>query len=220
MIAHKKDLGLLVLILVVGTVVALINPLLPVADQPRQYREPDRPLRHLRHRAGLRHHHRRHRPFGRLGDRPAGRALRRPSGQCRHALAAGAAADPAHRRSLIGLVHGLLIVKLKMQPFIVTLCGLLIYRGIARFYTADATAGFSFGQSFPTLEWLTVGRSFGVPALVPRLADGRHRDVGRAAPLGFRPLSLRGRKERGGRALCRRSTATGSSSPPMSSAAS
>jgi ribose transport system permease protein len=49
-----------------------------------------------------------------------------------------------------------------MQPFIVTLCGLLIYRGVARFYTADATAGFVFGQSFPELEWLTVGRSFGI----------------------------------------------------------
>ncbi|HMB46736.1 MAG TPA: ABC transporter permease, partial [Afifellaceae bacterium] len=29
--------------------------------------------------------------------------------------------------------------------------------------TADATAGFVFGQTFPTLEWLTVGRSYGIP---------------------------------------------------------
>ena len=64
---------------------------------------------------------------------------------------------------LIGLAHGLLITRMGMQPFIVTLCGLLIYRGVARFYTADATAGFVFGQTFPWLEWLTVGRSFGVP---------------------------------------------------------
>ncbi len=64
---------------------------------------------------------------------------------------------------LIGLAHGLLVTRLNMQPFIVTLCGLLIYRGIARFYTADATAGFGFGVSFPTLEWLATGRSFGVP---------------------------------------------------------
>ena len=42
---------------------------------------------------------------------------------------------------LIGLAHGLLITRLDMQPFIVTLCGLLIYRGIARFYTADAHGG-------------------------------------------------------------------------------
>jgi ribose transport system permease protein len=46
---------------------------------------------------------------------------------------------------------------------VVTLCGLLIYRGVARWYTDDGTAGFEFGQSFPTLEWLTTGRSFGVP---------------------------------------------------------
>lgn len=59
----------------------------------------------------------------------------------------------------MGLVHGLLITKLKLQPFVVTLCGLLIYRGVARFYTQDATAGFSFGVSFPDLEWITTGRT-------------------------------------------------------------
>ena len=65
--------------------------------------------------------------------------------------------------AFIGLFHGLLITRLKMQPFIVTLCGLLFYRGIARFYTGDSTAGFGFGQSFPDLEFLAAGRSFGVP---------------------------------------------------------
>ena len=65
--------------------------------------------------------------------------------------------------ALIGLAHGLLITRLDMQPFIVTLCGLLIYRGIARFYTADGTVGFAFGQSFPALDWLTIGRTAGVP---------------------------------------------------------
>ncbi len=65
--------------------------------------------------------------------------------------------------AFIGLFHGLLITRLKMQPFIVTLCGLLFYRGIARFYTGDSTAGFAFGQSFPDLEFLAAGRSFGVP---------------------------------------------------------
>jgi ribose transport system permease protein len=65
--------------------------------------------------------------------------------------------------AVIGLFHGLLITRLRMQPFIVTLCGLLFYRGIARFYTGDSTAGFGFGQSFPDLEFLAAGRSFGVP---------------------------------------------------------
>ena len=65
--------------------------------------------------------------------------------------------------AVIGLLHGWLITRLRLQPFVVTLCGLLIYRGIARFYTADGTAGFPFGTSFPTLEWLTVGRTYGIP---------------------------------------------------------
>ncbi|HWV00295.1 MAG TPA: ABC transporter permease [Devosia sp.] len=64
---------------------------------------------------------------------------------------------------LIGVFHGLLITWLKLQPFIVTLCGLLFYRGIARFYTQDSTAGFGFGQSFPDLEFITAGRSWGIP---------------------------------------------------------
>ena len=63
----------------------------------------------------------------------------------------------------IGLAHGVLITRFKLQPFVVTLCGLLIYRGIARGYTAESTAGFPFGSSYPQLEWLTIGRSFGVP---------------------------------------------------------
>jgi len=60
---------------------------------------------------------------------------------------------------VLGAIHGLLVTRMHLQPFVVTLCGLLIYRGIARYYTQDATAGFGFGVSFPTLEWLTAGRS-------------------------------------------------------------
>ncbi|NVK34350.1 MAG: ABC transporter permease [Rhodobacteraceae bacterium] len=63
----------------------------------------------------------------------------------------------------IGLLHGWLITRLKLQPFVVTLCGLLIYRGVARFYTKDGTAGFTFGSNFPTLEFLVSGRTAGVP---------------------------------------------------------
>jgi ribose transport system permease protein len=64
---------------------------------------------------------------------------------------------------LIGFVHGFLVARVGLQPFVVTLCGLLIYRGVARYYTDDATAGFPFGASFPVLEWLVAGRFFGVP---------------------------------------------------------
>ena len=64
---------------------------------------------------------------------------------------------------LLGLVHGLLITRLKLQPFIVTLCGLLLYRGIARYYTADATEGFGYASNTDLLEWITSGRTLGVP---------------------------------------------------------
>ena len=60
---------------------------------------------------------------------------------------------------VMGAVHGFLVTKMNMQPFVVTLCGLLIYRGVARYYTEDATAGFGFTDANPTLEWLTAGRS-------------------------------------------------------------
>ncbi len=63
---------------------------------------------------------------------------------------------------LLGLAHALLITRLKMPPFVVTLCGLLIYRGVARGYTGDATAGFPFGSTYPGLDFFTA-RIYGVP---------------------------------------------------------
>ena len=42
----------------------------------------------------------------------------------------------------IGMFHGLLITKLRLQPFVVTLCGLLFYRGITRGFTNDQPMGF------------------------------------------------------------------------------
>ncbi|WP_081444969.1 ABC transporter permease [Blastopirellula marina] len=51
--------------------------------------------------------------------------------------------------TLLGLVYGLLITKLKLQPFVVTLCGLLILRGLAR-----ATAGGSSVGGFQRLSYL------------------------------------------------------------------
>ncbi|MCF3933698.1 ABC transporter permease [Acuticoccus sp. M5D2P5] len=62
-----------------------------------------------------------------------------------------------------GTIHGILVTRFNVQPFVVTLCGLLIYRGIARYYMNDATIGFGYGGGFDTLEWLASGRSFGVP---------------------------------------------------------
>jgi len=47
----------------------------------------------------------------------------------------------------IGLLHGLLITRLRLQPFVVTLCGLLLYRGLARFVTDDQSLGFQTGYA-------------------------------------------------------------------------
>jgi len=64
----------------------------------------------------------------------------------------------------LGFVHGLLITRLRIQPFIVTLCGLLFYRGLARFIANDETKGFGTGQGFEWLTALATGSLFGVPA--------------------------------------------------------
>lgn len=47
----------------------------------------------------------------------------------------------------IGLAHGLLVTKLRLPPFVVTLCGLLIYRGLARTLTNDQVQGFGLGYT-------------------------------------------------------------------------
>ncbi|TDQ84116.1 monosaccharide ABC transporter membrane protein (CUT2 family) [Dongia mobilis] len=158
----KKDIGLFVLILLVGTVVAVINPLFlsPI---------------NLGNTANL---------VGLFGLFAIGQAFVIITGGIELSVGSiiallgvlfvdlivnvGLAWPLALLLMLalgmiMGLMHGLLITRLHLQAFIVTLCGLLIYRGIARFYTADATAGFAFGDSFPVLEWLTTGRFYGVP---------------------------------------------------------
>ncbi len=45
----------------------------------------------------------------------------------------------------IGAFHGTMITKMRLQPFVVTLCGLLLYRGIARGITNDQSQGFGLG---------------------------------------------------------------------------
>jgi ribose transport system permease protein len=64
----------------------------------------------------------------------------------------------------LGALHGFLITKVNIQPFIVTLCGLLFYRGAARFIAHDETKGFGGETSgFETLRTLASGSAFGVP---------------------------------------------------------
>lgn len=169
MLNLKKDAGLLVLILVVGAVVALINPLFLSAVN----------IANTANLVGL---------FGMFSiaqsvviitggiELSAGSMI---------ALLGVIFVDLIANRGVpwpvalllvlllglvLGLCHGLLITKRRLQPFVVTLCGLLIYRGVARFYTEDATAGFPFGVRFEDLEYITTGRT----DLVAVLTGGTH----------------------------------------------
>jgi len=63
----------------------------------------------------------------------------------------------------LGWAHGFLITRFNMQPFIVTLCGLLLYRGIARFIASDTTKGFGDAEGFKTLQHLANGKLAGLP---------------------------------------------------------
>src|SRR5262249_28921940 len=63
----------------------------------------------------------------------------------------------------LGLLHGFLIARVRIQPFIVTLCGLLFYRGLARFITGDGTQGVGNAGGLEWLQSLATGRLLGVP---------------------------------------------------------
>ena len=63
----------------------------------------------------------------------------------------------------IGVFHGFLVTKVHLQSFIVTLCGLLFYRGLARYIAEDQTLGFGYCTGFETLQKLTTGQVLGVP---------------------------------------------------------
>lgn len=68
----------------------------------------------------------------------------------------------------IGLVHGLLVTKLGLQPFLVTLCGLFIYRGVARMLASGAVGlgvyqPAEFKEQVRVFRELLVGEPFGIP---------------------------------------------------------
>lgn len=170
---HKKDLSLLILILVVGTVVSVINPRFLLVGN----------LSNTANQVGM---------FGIFSIAEAFVII---VGGIELAVGSVIALlgvlfiDLIVNRDVnwmvafaliiaggiaIGIMHGTLTTKMRIQPFVVTLCGLLIYRGAARYYTEDSTAGFGYGASFPTLEWLTAGRTnvlgFPLPHSVVALA--------------------------------------------------
>lgn len=75
---------------------------------------------------------------------------------------------------LIGLNHGLWITRFKLQPFLVTLCGLFIYRGLARMISPGRPVGLQefrdphpFAGQLEFLRQILVGKNmksvFGFP---------------------------------------------------------
>jgi ribose transport system permease protein len=68
------------------------------------------------------------------------------------------------------IIHGLLITKAKLQPFIVTLCGLMIYRSLARYIAHDETKGFGSGE----FGWLRVLSTGTVKGLFDHFAQVTH----------------------------------------------
>src|SRR5206468_9988972 len=63
----------------------------------------------------------------------------------------------------LGWLHGFLITRVRLQPFIVTLCGLLFYRGLARFIANDEIKGFGAASGFEILRRLATGTLLGIP---------------------------------------------------------
>jgi ribose transport system permease protein len=60
-----------------------------------------------------------------------------------------------------GWLHGMLITKLQLQPFLVTLCGLFIYRGLAMTITKESNKG--FGEDFEDLKAMATGDFLHIP---------------------------------------------------------
>lgn len=57
--------------------------------------------------------------------------------------------------AFLGFAHGWMVTKWRLQPFIVTLCGLLMYRGIMRGVSSDQSQG--FGTHYDALRWIAIG---------------------------------------------------------------
>ena len=65
----------------------------------------------------------------------------------------------------VGLVNGLLITRLRLQPFLVTLCGMFIFRGVARLLgdtvsmSRVAQAQPEFDPALRTLRYVLIGKA-------------------------------------------------------------
>jgi len=66
--------------------------------------------------------------------------------------------------TVVGLLNGVLITQLKLQPFLVTLCGMFVYRGVARLLGGEVGRSRSveahpeFIESLQSLRYLLIGK--------------------------------------------------------------
>lgn len=87
----------------------------------------------------------------------------------------------------IGLINGLLVTRMRLQAFVVTLCGLFVYRGLARWLALDQVRGLQ--GSYTGLKWALAENNdaWGLLRPVQNLL-GRVTGVG-PAPFGI-PVAL------------------------------
>jgi ribose transport system permease protein len=72
----------------------------------------------------------------------------------------------------LGLVHGLLITKLQIQPFVVTLCSFLVYRGLARYIALDKPMGFK--DRYDSIKHWAQGTTGSIPVpFINYISDGQ-----------------------------------------------
>lgn len=71
----------------------------------------------------------------------------------------------------LGLIHGLLITKLQIQPFVVTLCSFLVYRGLARYIALDKPMGFK--ERYDAIKHWAQGTTGSIPVpFINYISDG------------------------------------------------
>jgi ribose transport system permease protein len=64
--------------------------------------------------------------------------------------------------AVLGLVNGLLVAYLRLPSFVVTLCGMFVYRGVARWISGDLNKG--LGELHEDLaQWVNAGELLGLP---------------------------------------------------------
>jgi ribose transport system permease protein len=82
--------------------------------------------------------------------------------------------------TLIGFMQGMLVGKLKLQAFVVTLCGLLSYRGLARFFANDTTVNVG-----DTQQDLSLAKSLGDGSLGDVLSGKVDKGILHYIPMTF-----------------------------------